>query len=65
MSVGGGGVYKKGPYYTDRCMVVDDERFKFAVVSYVIVGGTGGILPLNNSNLLGLGYAIHLEIFKI
>jgi hypothetical protein len=49
----------------DRCMVVDDERFKFAVVSYVIVGGTGRILPLNNSNLLGLGYAIHLEIFKI
>jgi hypothetical protein len=50
----------------DRCMVVDDERFKVAVVSYVIiVGGTGRLLPLNNSNLLGLGYAIHLEIFKI
>jgi hypothetical protein len=47
----------------DKCMVVNDERF--AVISYAIVGGTGGILPLNNSNLLGLAYAIHLEMFKI
>jgi hypothetical protein len=36
----GGGIYKKGPYYTE-CgeMFVGDK--KFGVVSYVLVGGGG------------------------
>jgi hypothetical protein len=46
--LGGGGIYKKGPYYTgvwrdDRWLVIGDK--KFGVVSYVLVGGSGGIIP--------------------
>jgi hypothetical protein len=43
--LGGGGIYKKRPYYTEcmwrdgRCMVVGDKTF--GLVSYVIVGGSG------------------------
>jgi hypothetical protein len=46
---GGGGVYKKGPYYIfiTECGEITDgvDGTKFGVVSYVIVWGSECILP--------------------
>jgi hypothetical protein len=46
---GGVGIYKNGPYYIEYGEMTDGCWWqKFGVVSYALVGGSGGILPQKN-----------------